>query len=360
MVGRAGHGPQNGAGLSDGAEQEGHHEDASRQSRRERQTVREGDVQLAEEHAQHDAQGDGKEVGVGQLLVVIAQQACHAFDAVFLAHHHQLVAELQRQVGRGGEVDTASADAGDGTAEVLHQVEVAQLFVYHILLGEQQGFNLLHVYEWQFAFFALAHEDGKLVQGIFAAHGLYAVSLVQDGLGGGDGYLLIVLMARDDGTGHGARIDLHQAAAEDGGVGHAEQAGCQFRELAAAFLLQPARLLVEVDAHDTGQQLDEENHADNAERIGNTVSDGCQWGMGAVNGYGKSRCTGQGAGYEAHHAGGVYVEGVLQSYGCEGGGADDEQGDDDKRLALATEGVEESGTGLDADGEDEQHQSEVS
>ena len=54
--------------------------------------------------------------------------------------------------------------------------------------------------------------------------------------------------------------------------------------------------------------------------------------------------------------GGVYVEGVLQSYGCEGGGADDEQGDDDKRLALAPEGVEKSGTGLDADGEDEEHQ----
>ena len=64
---------------------------------------------------------------------------------------------------RSGEVDAASADAGDGAAEVLHQVEVAQLLVYHILLGEQQGFNLLHVYEWQFAFFAFAHEDGELV-----------------------------------------------------------------------------------------------------------------------------------------------------------------------------------------------------
>ena len=105
----------------------------------------------------------GEEVGVGQLLGVVAQQACHAFDTVFLAHHHQLVAELQRQVGRGGEVDAASADAGDGAAEVLHQVKVAQLLVYHILLGEQQGFNLLHVYEWQFAFFAFAHEDGELV-----------------------------------------------------------------------------------------------------------------------------------------------------------------------------------------------------
>ena len=30
--------------------------------RQERQTVREGDVELAEEHAQHDAQGDGEEV----------------------------------------------------------------------------------------------------------------------------------------------------------------------------------------------------------------------------------------------------------------------------------------------------------
>lgn len=25
------------------------------------------------------------------------------------------------------------------------------------------GFNLLHVYEWQFASFAFAHEDGELV-----------------------------------------------------------------------------------------------------------------------------------------------------------------------------------------------------
>ena len=163
LVGRAGHGPQNGAGLSDGAQEQGDHQDASRQSRRERQTVREGDVELAEEHAQHDAQGDGEEVGVGQLLGVVAQQACHSLDAVLLAHHHQLVAEFQGEVGRGGEVDAASADAGDGAAEVLHQVEVAQLLVYHILLGEQQGFNLLHVYEWQFAFFAFAHEDGELV-----------------------------------------------------------------------------------------------------------------------------------------------------------------------------------------------------
>jgi hypothetical protein len=152
---------------------------------------------------------------------------------------------------------------------------------------------------------------------------------------------------------------LHQAPVEDGGVGYTEQAGCQFRELAAAFLLQAARLLVEVDAHNAGQQLDEEDDADDTEGIGDTVGDGGQRRVGAVDGYGESRRTGQRAGYETDHAGCVYIESVLQSYGCEGGRTDDEQGDDDKCLALAPEGVEESGTGLDTDGEDKQHQSEV-
>ena len=48
--------------------------------------------------------------------------------SVLLAHHHQLVAEFQGAVGRGGEVDAASADTGDGAADVLHQVEVCLLY----------------------------------------------------------------------------------------------------------------------------------------------------------------------------------------------------------------------------------------
>ena len=65
--------------------------------------------------------------------------------------------------------------------------------------------------------------------------------------------------------------------------------------------------------------------------------------MGAVNGNGESRRTGQGTGYQSHDTGSIDVEGIFQSYCRQGGGADDEQGDDDKRLALAPEGVEKSG-----------------
>ena len=39
----------------------------------------------------------------------------------------------------------------------------------------------------------------------------------------------------------------------------------------------------------------------------------------------------------------------------EGGGADNEQGDDDESLPFAPEGVEEAGSRLYADGEDEQY-----
>ena len=71
---------------------------------------------------------------------------------------------FQREVGRGGKVYSASADTRYGTAEVLHQVQVAQLLVYHILFGQQQGFYLLGVAEREFPFLAFAHQGGKLVQ----------------------------------------------------------------------------------------------------------------------------------------------------------------------------------------------------
>ena len=76
--------------------------------------------------------------------------------------------------------------------------------------------------------------------------------------------------------------------------------------------------------HDAGQQLDKEDDADNAEGVGDTVSDGCQRGMGAVDGYGKSRRTGQSAGYQPHNAGGVYAESVFQHDGSQGGRADNQ------------------------------------
>ena len=68
---------------------------------------------------------------------------------------------------------------------------------------------------------------------------------------------------------------------------------------------------------------------------------------------------GKRSGYESHHARRVDVEGIFQSRCRKGGGADNEQGDDDEGLPFAPERVEEAGSRLYADGEDEQYESEV-
>ena len=130
-------------------------------------------------------------------------------------------------------------------------------------------------------------------------------------------------------------------------------------KLSAALFLQAAGFPVEVDVHDAGQQFHKQDNADYSERIGDTVGNGCQRRVGAVNGNGKSRRTGKRSGYESHHARRVDVEGIFQPRCREGGGADNEQGDDDESLPFAPEGVEEAGSRLYADGEDEQYESEV-
>ena len=74
---------------------------------------------------------------------------------------------------------------------------------------------------------------------------------------------------------------------------------------------------------------------------------GIQAGPGFFDSFrsnGKSRRTGKRSGYESHHARRVDVEGIFQPRCREGGGADNEQGDDDEGLPFAPEGVEEAGT----------------
>ena len=213
--------------------------------------------------------------------------------------------------------------------------------------------------EREFPFFAFAHQGGKLVQGFVTAHCLYVVVFTEYGVCGGDGDLLAVLVAGDYSTGYGTGIDLHQATSENYGVRDTVDAGEQFGKLSAALCLQAAGFPVEVDVHDAGQQFHEQDNADYSERIGDTVGNGCQRRVGAVNGNGKSRRTGKRSGYESHHARRVDVEGIFQSRCRKGGGADNEQGDDDEGLPFAPEGVEEAGSRLYADGEDEQYESEV-
>ena len=73
--------------------------------------------------------------------------------------------------------------------------------------------------------------------------------------------------------------------------------------------------------------------------------------MRAVDGNGKSRSTGQCAGYQPYHAWRVDAERILQPCRRQSGGTNNQQGDDNECLPFAPEGIEEARTGLYADGE---------
>ena len=58
-------------------------------------------------------------------------------------------------------------------------------------------------------------------------------------------------------------------------------------------------------------KLYEQHDADNSERIGNTVSDGCQWRLCTVDGNGKSRRTCQSSGYQSDDAWCINIKQVF-------------------------------------------------
>ena len=217
----------------------------------------------------------------------------------------------------------------------------------------------MRVVQGKLSFLAYSHQRGKLVKRFLTTHSLYIISLTKHGVGRRNGNLAVVFQARNNGTRHGTYVNLHQASAEDNRIGDTEDTGIQFGILPATFLLEPPCLLVEVDTQHARQQLDKQDDAYHTEWIGNTVGNGSQRRTRTVNGYRQTGGTGQCAGNEAHHTGCIDVEGIFQPYGRKSRRADNEQREQNKRLTLAAEGIKESWSRLDTDGEDEQHQSEV-
>ena len=195
----------------------------------------------------------GKKSVSDNFLALFPNKRPQTFQPLLLTDYHQLVAKLQGKFRRGGQVDATPADAGNGATESTHQVQIAQLLVYHILVGKEQRDYLMRVLQRQFAFLAHAHQRSQLVQGFLTAHRLQVVTFVQHGLRRRDGNLPVMLQPRDDRPRHGTGIDLRQAAPENHGVRHPEDAGRQLRIFPPALFLQLAGLLRQVDMQYSGQ-----------------------------------------------------------------------------------------------------------
>ena len=73
------------------------------------------------------------------------------------------------------------------------------------------------------------------------------------------------------------------------------------RKLSATLYLKTTGLFVKVDTHYLRQQLHKQDDTNHAKRISNTISDRSQRRVGAVDGNGQTRCTGQRSGYQPHH-----------------------------------------------------------
>ena len=82
--------------------------------------------------------------------------------------------------------------------------------------------------------------------------------------------------------------------------------------------------------------------------------------MRAVDRNGKSRCAGQRPGDQAHKARRVDPDCIFKSQARETGRTDDQECQYDQCFSFRTEGVEETGARLYADGENEQYQAEIS
>ena len=243
------------------------------------------------------------------------------------------------------------------------QAQLAQLLAYHLLVGEQQLLDVLVNVQRQFAFLTFSEEQFGLCQCLLCSHALNPVVLVQDCDTHGDGNLVAGLHTGDDGTCHVGELQFHQRASEYGVVGYLEQAGLHLGELASALCVQFLSLLFQIDAHDLGQKFHEEDYTDYTEGIGYTIGYGSQVAgcqvFCAVNSNRQAGGGGQRSGHQAHQAGSVYAVEVFQSNTGQGCRCNEQGSDDDECLALALERVEETGTGLYADGEDEEHQSEI-
>ena len=140
-------------------------------------------------------------------------------------------------------------------------------------------------------------------------------------------------------------------------------------------LLQVRLLLLEVNLEDAFQQDDDENDAQHAERVGDGVG-GCEAGRGRFRGGGRLAAgnhgvgkgllggtqaggIGHGAGHHAHERSQAFAGNPVDANGHEHGEQDHPGGEQVHGHATLPEGMEEAGADLQADGEDEEDESEV-
>ena len=120
----------------------------------------------------------------------------------------------------------------------------------------------------------LADQQLDLFERAVVAHYADQVVFLQYRMSRRDDNLRSVLDARNHGARHVAELKLGDTLANDLLVLYPKRGPVQLRELAPAFYFQLPGFGLDINPQQLGQQLDEQDHADHTERIGNTIGDG--------------------------------------------------------------------------------------
>ena len=286
--------PHNGAQAAEVAEEQGDDQRTAGNSQRNAHAVAQAEVDQPQNDAEGQAESQGKEVRLIHVLAAVSD-FFPVFGEVFRrTDDGEHVVSFQRRVARGDKGEPQPGDAGDDDAVRTEGFQVAELASRIVLVGQDQLAAFLLGVHGVGVFTGFPQERDVVRHGIAVAYdedfrpfpeGVFRRQRHQPAVAHHAGHHAVQAVQQ---------LAVRNVLAEQVGLVDADQAGND-----AGFLLgvHGPGLLVQVKVQQARQELDEQNHAHDPERIGDAVADAdaAAGGSGqAFRGGRKSRGAGAG------------------------------------------------------------------
>ena len=379
--------------ITEGADEDGYYEGTACETELDGDVdAGDGDGELTDEHTGEDAEEDGADVGVVEVLDVGTDEVADLINVLLAAGDHEAVAYHKAEVACSEEFHTITGDAGDVDAVVSGEVEVGEGLAVDFGLSDDHALaDVVGGLFDRFCPFAagdyFTDEEGDGFSLCFGAGDVYFHAELEFGVavGDDDGAVLKEAAAYDELAVEEV-VELVERSSYDGGVGDAYgHVVCLGADVLVVALLELSVALLEACSGEESDGDGGEDDADNAEGVsaGVTVGDG---GSGATEEFGEDAVggtetggVGDGTVHDADHHGEVAVVadavdvgdgfGGEQAHACaelpetEHDGHVEEHDAYGEEVHLdavaALEDFEEGGTDLQTDAVDEEDKSEL-
>ncbi len=255
------------------AEDEADDERAAREAEAEHHAVREGERDHAEEHADHDAEGERKVVGFGDRAERVAEKARDRLDVLAPRDDADAVARFEDRVGTRHEVHVAPAQACDRRVEDRVEPQLPDRPADHVLArDEDPPIGDLARRFGEILRTPLAEEDARSLERLRRSHRDDEVAAREHRAPEDHRYRVALLDAAEDEARIAERPErLGDRLPRDGRVRDAERSA--LNRVDARFPQMLRRFLREVRAEELREDEEPEDHPEHAEGIRETVRD---------------------------------------------------------------------------------------